>query len=433
MNEYNKISFDLKSVYDGIGQYYIYNSELCDQNLLLSGTTEIVNGTSTINIDETLQFNSFGSIKFIDSRGCETCQSYPLTILVPCGEPITGTGFRGVYNLEMNLGTDVGVVLIRFRPVNIPDALYATYNNITYDEYSSPVFGYLKGFIGNINNNCNLPINELQPDLVETLNVFNFDQEANDFVSTGTQEEITVNHTDVTLTSSDPQDCLMVIPKTELTPTLLSLKFIGPCTSTAFYFTVNCPSLLPSFNSSQMNVNNDVCSLPTNNLYYFARTDENNNDIRPILHDWVFSDENGENKLSEGYYNLDNDEYIRVSQNGIVIQRTQCPIIQTYTYIWSHSLTFDGATSNFEIDGAFINIDDSLNITPSSNNDSGSSTPENGVTIRLTSNNSNPILRIIITENGSEVINIVGQDQIELSFDFIADRLYQIQATTSDT
>jgi hypothetical protein len=80
MSETGNISFNVNSTFDGEGVYRIFSEPGCDLfYLILSGTTNIVNGTANINITE-LSLNENISIEFIDSKGCDVCNDFEITI-----------------------------------------------------------------------------------------------------------------------------------------------------------------------------------------------------------------------------------------------------------------------------------------------------------------------------------------------------------------
>ena len=80
MSETGNISFNVNSTFDGVGVYRIFSEPGCDlSDLILSGTTNIINGTANVNITElTLKENI--SIEFIDSKGCDICNDFEITI-----------------------------------------------------------------------------------------------------------------------------------------------------------------------------------------------------------------------------------------------------------------------------------------------------------------------------------------------------------------
>jgi len=79
MSQVDNISFKLNSTFDGTGKYFIYNSSSCEGDLVLSGSTNIINGTSTVNINQPLNLNQNISIQFIDSKKCDVCEDYEIT------------------------------------------------------------------------------------------------------------------------------------------------------------------------------------------------------------------------------------------------------------------------------------------------------------------------------------------------------------------
>lgn len=90
MNEINNISFKLNSTFDGEGQYLIYNSPSCNESdIVLSGTTNIVNGSSVVNINQPLMLNENISVKFIDIKECPVCEDFE--VIVPTGTTTTST------------------------------------------------------------------------------------------------------------------------------------------------------------------------------------------------------------------------------------------------------------------------------------------------------------------------------------------------------
>jgi hypothetical protein len=92
MTEVNNISFKLNSSYDGIGSYFLYNGPGCDDpDLILTGSVNIINGSSIININQTLLLNNTISLKFIDNKGCIICEDYEIDIFIPECTPFTGT------------------------------------------------------------------------------------------------------------------------------------------------------------------------------------------------------------------------------------------------------------------------------------------------------------------------------------------------------
>lgn len=89
MTEIDNIKFRLNSTYNGTGQYIIYNSIDCVGDIVTSGSTTIVNGTSLVTINEPLILNENISVKFTDIKGCEICENY--NIFIAQCTPLNGT------------------------------------------------------------------------------------------------------------------------------------------------------------------------------------------------------------------------------------------------------------------------------------------------------------------------------------------------------
>jgi hypothetical protein len=90
MIEIDNISFRVNTRFDGLGKYFIYNSPSCNESdIVLSGTTNIINGSSVVNINQPLMLNENISIKFIDIKECPVCENY--NIIIPTGETTTTT------------------------------------------------------------------------------------------------------------------------------------------------------------------------------------------------------------------------------------------------------------------------------------------------------------------------------------------------------
>lgn len=76
----NKVIFTLNSSFDGTLIYELYDGLDCTGNTITySGTTEIVNGTSNVQIDD-ITITENMSLKVIDPNGCELCQNQNIVI-----------------------------------------------------------------------------------------------------------------------------------------------------------------------------------------------------------------------------------------------------------------------------------------------------------------------------------------------------------------
>lgn len=263
--------------------------------------------------------------KLLPAQPCGSCVD-------PCGGDISVAGAQGIYYLDIDLGAAVGAVKILFDPASVPDGIQATFNSVIYNGLSSPYFGYLKGasglptYIGDASSSCDLPNGSPY-----VLNEFEY--QGGSFQPLGTTRSITMTGSQLELTSTPPGECLMVIPKTQASPSILSLEFIGPCTGTVFSLNVSCPAPLTTFSSSAPHPTNvGACADPVYNITrYVAHV---NGSLGVIgLYDLVYSDPNGEFKLAAGYYKIligDDPGWIQVDEDGAVIDIELCGIAYQY-------------------------------------------------------------------------------------------------------
>ena len=250
----------------------------------------------------------------------------------PCDGSISASGGTGVYLLSLDTGntsSDLGAVIVSFNPIGVPDGIRATFGGVTYNKLSSPVDGYH----GSTNANNYTVIGRDTSDCGIAGSTYTLDEyvySGGSFVDTGSQQTLTLSSGDVSLTNGAvPGDCIMVIPKTDNTSTIIDFEFVGPCSGTAFNISVSCPALLTGFQSSSTAVGteNSACSESLTTTYYNAPVNGTPGNLG--LYDWVFSDPNGENVLPQGYYKYSGGWY-RVDENGIISDLGSC--IQTNTF-----------------------------------------------------------------------------------------------------
>ncbi len=252
--------------------------------------------------------------------------------LVACGGgPITYNLGAGVFLLNIDLGntsSDVGAVIVKFTPANIPDGIKATYNSVVYNKFSldNSTEGGYKGstfvngytYLGYKFATC-LPVaGNTYSDLTE------YKYDGANFVATANTQDITPQAGELQFnTVFNPGTFYMVIPKTDTSPSDLNIEISGVCTDTAFTVEVECPVLLTSYSSSLAAVSSTAaCGLSTVTTYYNAPVSGTAGN--PQVNDWVFSDENGQSVLGAGFYKINATEYIEVDSNGVVINRANC-------------------------------------------------------------------------------------------------------------
>jgi hypothetical protein len=260
--------------------------------------------------------------ELLHSTICPSC-------LIPCGETIIANGAQGIYYLDVELEASTGAVIIEFNPDNVPDGILAVYNGTIYNGLSSPNYGWLQGTAG-LPTYIGLDTATCSPTIVTnspyTLDEFRYD--GTSFVDLGTTELVTILSGQTQLTPSRPENTVMVIPKTLASPSDLRLTIIGPCTGTLFNISVSCPAALPSFDSSTMNATSELaCSASITTTYYVAHVNGAGGTLG--LYDLVFSDANGQSKLSAGYYKTNDagtNEWYQVDANGVIIDLDVCTV-----------------------------------------------------------------------------------------------------------
>lgn len=257
-----------------------------------------------------------------------------------CGFPCTAegdfSGDEGEYRMTIDTGSlpaNVGAIVIRFRVGNAPDGMIVNYDGNVYNEFSSPFYGYLAGaaggptFLGNSSTSC--PPSGLVG--THTLNVFQWD--GSTFVPIGGTNTINVTSGELALTPGAPDDpskwSVLVVPKTSLTPSTISITIYAVCESTSFLFSVQCAGKLKRIKASNVfsEPKEGFCDAPLLTNLYPVRV----NGTAPYLgmYDWIFLDEYGQTKAADGYYRTNNliapYDTIQV-QNGVIIAITnECP------------------------------------------------------------------------------------------------------------
>jgi hypothetical protein len=244
---------------------------------------------------------------------------------IPCGDAIEGDGAQGVYYIESNVGTGTGAIIVSFNPRSLTDGILATYNSVDYNGLSSPVWGWRQGtaglptFIGS--TDCNLVADSPHEDVNE------FEYNGTTFAPLGTQTTVNVVAGQMQLTGTEPGLCIMVIPKPAASPSTLNISVFGICSTTLFDIDINCPAPLTSFASSLNNFDSSTaCVNAIDQTFYVAHVTGAAGVLG--LYDLVFSDVNGQSKLSTGYYKTTAagaNNWYRVDSNGAIIQFGTCP------------------------------------------------------------------------------------------------------------
>lgn len=235
---------------------------------------------------------------------------------------------ESVFNVSLNVGSgpaDVGAIVITFNPLTVPDGIQAEFDGVIYNTLSSPTYGLLSAdpnipiYIGDTSSDCGLVVGSPY-----TLDVYSWYNSG--FNPTLTTENVSILGTQLDLTATSPGDCIMVVPKPLATPSIINIKIISPCPLTDFAMSVNCPEILPSFESTEMWATfASACVALINQSYFYVHVNGSGGELG--LHDWVFSDYYGQYVLPNGYYGSNalppGNSWFRV-QDGIIVELGGC-------------------------------------------------------------------------------------------------------------
>lgn len=233
-----------------------------------------------------------------------------------------------LYTIESNLGTATGAIVVTIDPRSIPKGVRVTYDGTVYNKFSSEDYGLLESatsgnftVMGRSSSAC--------PNIADPTTYYlpEYQFDGTGFVSVPNAENITLNSTDLQLTANQPNDCVLVIPKTAATPDTLNIEIAVPCFysgTQAFEFTVACATSLTSFSASaRQSSQGDACTASPTSTYYLVDV-SGGGASTPGLHDYIFDDANGATPATDGYYGIGGVSYIQV-ENGIVIATGSCP------------------------------------------------------------------------------------------------------------
>jgi hypothetical protein len=251
---------------------------------------------------------------------CEECG-------IPCGGTISPPGgATGLYQLEFSAGTDendTGAISIYFNPQGIPDGIRVFYDGVFYNRVSSPNDGNIQSTSGVADAFTILgnPTSTCVPATPDTSNYDFFDgfDESGWIPGSPTPQSVTINTGD-DVRGGASQDNLLVVPKPNRLPGLVTIQVLGPCSGTGWNIDVECPQPLPSFQGRA--IGSSITCQSTNTTYYFGRFQGATNTY-PELNNPVFSDINGVSRVSDQNYIMDNNQVITVT-NGVVSSITPC-------------------------------------------------------------------------------------------------------------
>jgi hypothetical protein len=259
----------------------------------------------------------------LSAEACSECGA-------PCGENISGSGNQGIYLINLETGTELGAVIISFDPDTIPDGIRATYDGNVYNTLSSVVDGPHRstdpnGFTIVGSSGSTGTCSSWYPS-GGTISLNEFIYSGISFTPTGNTQSITITTGDISLNTVPPQTCIMVIPKVNISPSIINIEAIGPCSSTVFTISAECPVLLTGFSSSVVKPSHD-CFIALTETYYNVSLSNTPGVVG--LYDFVYEDAYGATPLAPGFYTatgsiIGGGDYFEVDANGVVISIGFC-------------------------------------------------------------------------------------------------------------
>jgi hypothetical protein len=234
-----------------------------------------------------------------------------------------------LYEINYDLDVGTGVCVIRFTP-DIPAGIYVTYNNvitsdssntILLDTNENPITSWFPGPYYGDTSTAGTPVTG-----VNSLTRYVWDYVDQDFELDGTTSATIVAGDLTSLNNGNAGTSVLYVSKPSLFPTNLNVRIVSPLATVPDWgITVECPVRLSGFSVSNFqSTSSGICSEPFSfNLYNIPVRTTSSPGI-PNVADWVFIDELGETRASEGYYRV-SGYYIRVGSNGVIVEKTFCP------------------------------------------------------------------------------------------------------------
>lgn len=251
---------------------------------------------------------------------------------VECIQDIVVSGGAGLYTMDADTGTALGAIVIRFKPLNVPDGILCKLGQSFYNGMSTQNYGWKQGitgketYVGTSVSDCNIVSGS-----PHTLDGYSYI--GSSYVANGVQQTVSVVSGQMQMTANSPGICTMVIPKMDNFSTVLNVAIYGICGDTQFELEVNCPAALSSWTGSALGTTaSEACTLTANITYYYVHVNGNGGVLD--MYDMLFTDQNGLNKLPAGYYNTGsmsaNFKWVRVDVNGLVIAKGVCLTTKRY-------------------------------------------------------------------------------------------------------
>tara|TARA_R100001440_G_scaffold26488_4_gene43225 strand:+ start:20835 stop:22133 length:1299 start_codon:yes stop_codon:yes gene_type:complete len=289
----------------------------------------------------------------LNAQTCTSCAT-------PCGSGVSASNNgNGMYSATVDLANDTGaVVFYGFFGSTVPDGVRLTWNSgvvnrfttddnhngVTIQDGSGTTVDYagLNNAAGEYTymgrNNTNLigdsPYNNTpsggacqagdQPE--------DFVLTGGNYVAQGTFQNVTVSNNMVGTCGSATAVFATVVPKSNITPTILLVEVSAPMCGTFFQWQVDCPTTLPSFLGSALQATTACAN--ADETYYFVpnatrvgQTITPDTNTTPEIGNFVYTQSNGSIYLND----TNTLQYIIVGgttalgiRNGVVVSSASC-------------------------------------------------------------------------------------------------------------
>lgn len=254
-------------------------------------------------------------------------QTCPNCVLACDSQLINNSIDSGYFNINIDTGSNTGAVVIEVYPMTSILGVKAEFDSVIYNILSSEYSGTVVGnatdptYIGRALFDCGVAGSSY------TLN--EYDYLSGSFQNVGTIG-ITVDPTSVDLTGSFLfEKFVFAVPKPTNSPANIALTLSMPCeiiTTPKWYIKAYCAAPLPAVEiTDRVGSSAAACALtifgtgyrvPSNSVY----------DSVIQLYDTMYSDANGENRLSSGFYKINHPVYdwMELDAYGVVINLGNC-------------------------------------------------------------------------------------------------------------
>jgi hypothetical protein len=248
--------------------------------------------------------------------------------VLACDSQLNNTSInRGYFNINIDTGTSTGAVVIELYPLNSIIGVMAEYESVSYNIFSSDVSGVVTGNAVDLTY-IGIPANDCGVSGTAYL-ISEYDFISGNFLYTGIKS-FTVDPTSVDISGTQLYEkYVFAVPKPTSSTENIVMQLSAPCIvadSPKWYIKVYCAAPLPAVEiTDRVGSSAAACALtifgtgyrvPSNSVY--------DNVIH--LYDTMYSDPNGENRLSSGFYKINQPFYqwMELDAYGVVINLGNC-------------------------------------------------------------------------------------------------------------